>query len=94
MRKSILTFATAALLSAAALTANAQTVSVVEDTNATVAQLDMVAARVDSTLAEYNIPDRQAVDLTLDQARRIIAQTGSAEAGDAPRLAILRILDE
>lgn len=85
MKRTFTALATAAVLSVAALQANAQ---------ATNNEMQMVEDTVIRLLIDLNIPSDNIKKLTLDQARRILTIAESKEMGDGVRAQVMAIINE
>lgn len=85
MKRTLSALATAAVLSVAALQANAQ---------ATNNEMQMVEDTVIRLLIDLNIPSDNIKSLTLDQARRILTIAESKEMGDGVRAQVMSIINE
>lgn len=85
MKRTLSALATAAVLSVAALQANAQ---------ATNNEMQMVEDTVIRLLIDLNIPSENIKALTLDQARRILTIAESKEMGDGVRAQVMSIINE
>lgn len=85
MKRTLSALATAAVLSVAALQANAQVTN---------NEMQMVEDTVIRLLIDLKIPSESIKSLTLDQARRILSIAQMQDTGDAARAQVLGIINE